>query len=344
MKNILSLAVLVGAVPALLFGQVTVDCPAETCQVAPYFQGTGGFVGESAGNDGDNAVRFFVICGNLTISSSVLPDADGIVRKALTEEEGLYCRAGDGGRLEFDNLKAGGWYWINDERNSAVSAMIPKDAVGNEQIVPVDPGGVIMTRVAGSVGTYARHPPTGRVGIIPHIVPARPAPGCSGAVGDATATDCHLGSAVGWSLAASPPRVIRPTGTDDAKEVTVRLMGTNFITTGDVYATAVAEFHSSVATVTFESRTGVVPEQGEPGVLQWTLTVGADDDRCLAANNDPDRLNEQTVTIAVGEVEEVIPSLGEDGLEVTFTVNCPSDSAARVAAELVPENPFPVDG
>ena len=140
MKNIVSLAVLVGAVPALLFGQVTVDCPEETCQVAPYFQGTGGFVGESAGNDGDNAVRFFVICGNLTISSSVLPDADGIVRKALTEEEGLYCRAGDGGRLEFDNLKPGGWYWINDERNSAVSAMIPKDAVGNDQIVPVDPG------------------------------------------------------------------------------------------------------------------------------------------------------------------------------------------------------------
>ncbi len=351
MKHPIPLALLLGAVPALLFGQVSVDCPEENCHIAPYYVGNGGFVGEAASeDDGDTAdvdeseVSFFVICGNVTITATVVPDSKGIVRQALTTANGFACLAQDGGTIEIKGLKDGGWYWINDETNSAVSALIPKRVLGNEQIEPTDPGGVTLSTVEDGAATFVKHTPTGRVGIIPHIIPEKPLPGCSGEVGEATATDCHLGSAAGWSLVASPPRVIRPTGSAAAKEVTVRLMGANFITTGEVYATAVAEHHSSVLTVTLESRTGEAPAPGEAGVLQWALIVGADDDRCLAANNDPDRLNEQIVTVAVAEVEEVIPSLEPDGLEAAFTVNCPDDSAASLAAELVPENPFPVGG
>ena len=121
-------------------------------------------------------------------------------------------------------------------------------------------------------------------------------------------------------------------------------MGTNFITTEQVQATAMDDIHNTVLAVALDRRSGEVPEQGAPGVLQWTFSVGADDDRCLAANNNPDRLNEQTVGLSVAEVLGVIPSLGSDGVETTFTVNCPDDSASSAAAELVPENPFPVDG
>ncbi len=351
MKHTIPVALLLGAVPALLFGQVSVDCPEETCHIAPYYVGNGGFVGEAANeDDGDTAdvdeseVGFFVVCGNVTISGAVVPDSKGIVRQALTTANGFACLAQDGGTLEIRGLKDGGWYWINDQTNSAVSALIPKRILGNAQVVPTDPGGLTLSTVEDGAATFVKHRPTGRVGIIPHIIPEKPLPGCSGEVGEATATDCHLGSAAGWSLAASPSRVIRPTGAGAPKEVTVRLLGANFITTGQVYATALAEYHSSVLTVTLESRTGEAPAQGMPGVLQWTLTVGADDDRCLAANNDPDRLNEQIVTVAVAEVEEVIPSLGPDGLEATVEVTCPDDQAASAAAELVPENPFPVDG
>ena len=48
-KRMFGTAILVGAFPALLPGQVSVECPEATCQVAPYFEGVGGFVGEAAG-------------------------------------------------------------------------------------------------------------------------------------------------------------------------------------------------------------------------------------------------------------------------------------------------------
>ena len=211
MKQIIPVALLAGAAPALLSGQtVTVNCPEERCQVAPYFAGEGGFVGESAGIDGENEVRFIVVCGNATLTSTAEPDGSGIVRQALNNANALNCRAGTSGRIEVDNLKPGGWYWINDDQNSAVSAFIPKSAIGNDQIDVTDPGGVVLSRNEGGAATWVKHAPSGRVGIIPNIVPSRPIPGCSGVVGEDTAADCHLGPLEGWRLTASPSSVTRP--------------------------------------------------------------------------------------------------------------------------------------
>ena len=344
MKQIIPLALLAGAVPALLAAQTTgsVECP--RCQVAPYFAGEGGFVGESAGYGGSDEVEFFVVCADRTISVRVQPDSNGIVREALNAANGRNCPAGATGTLEVGNLKPGAWYWINDDQNSAVAAFIPKDAVGNDQIDVTDPGGVEIDTPADGIGTYVRHVPTGRVGIIPRIVPTRPIPGCSGMVGEASASDCHLGSSDGWGLSVSPSEVIRPLGTDPAKEVVVRLLGENFITTRTLSARGEIEHHTSVTAIQLSVDGGQATGQGEEGVLKWTVTVGADDNRCLPANNDPDRLNEQTITFSIAAMDGTIPALGADGLETMFTVNCPDDSAAaQTGADLVPENPFPVN-
>ena len=347
MKKIIPVALVIGAAPALVLGQFTADCPEERCHVAPYFQNTGGFVGEAANEDDlttmdvdESEVTFSLICANRLVTGRATPDSAGIVRVSLNAADGYDCRAENGGTVEIEGLKHGGWYWITDTESSAVGALIPKDILGNEQIEPTDPGGVILRTVEGGAATFAKHTPSGRVGIIPHIIPKKPLPACTGAVGEASAADCHLGSASEWVLEASPPRVIRPTGSDAAKEVAVTLTGANFLTTGTVYATADADFHTSVEAVTLESRVGEAPGDNEPGVLRWTLTIGADDDRCLPTN--PDRLNEQTVTISVASIEEVIPPLGE-GIEMAFTINCADDSAASLGAALVPENPFPVN-
>ena len=117
---------LAGAVPALALGQsVNIVCPAESCHFAPYFRGEGGFVGERAPTHVDDRgaplpIRFVLECGRVTVSGEVEPDADGIIRQVLTGREGLACW-GDGGTFELRGLRDGGWYWINDRRNSAVS-------------------------------------------------------------------------------------------------------------------------------------------------------------------------------------------------------------------------------
>lgn len=345
MKQIIPVVFLTGAVPALLSGQtVSVNCPAERCQVAPYFAGEGGFVGESAGVDGESDVRFIVVCGNATLTSTAQPDADGIVRQVLNDTNGLNCRAGTSGTVEIDNLKPGGWYWINADRNSAVSTLLPKSALGSEQIAPTDPGGVILRKNESGVATYVEDPPTGRVGIIPHLLPSRPIPGCSGEAGSDTATDCHLGSPEGWRLTASPSSVTRPLGGGPSKVVIVTLHGENFIVTGSVFGEADIEHHVSVRGVLFSQKTGAVPPEGQPGVLGWQLEVVGDDDRCLPANSDPDRKNPQTVTFVLQRMEGVMPDAVDDELTTSFTVDCPDDSAsAAAAADLVPANPFPVD-
>ena len=129
------------------------------------------------------------------------------------------------------------------------------------------------------------------------------------------------------------------------KEVVVKLHGENFVRTGQVAARGRTEHHVSVQAVFFNQDIGVAPPAGESGVLGWSFEVGADDARCLPANNNPDRETEQTITFVISEMDGVVPDAPNDSVETTITVNCPDDSASTVSAgtELVPKNPFPVD-
>ena len=177
MKNYLMFALLMGAIASVAFGQfgvadpakVDVACPDDECHVAPVFMGEGGFVGEVA--DGFDMVNFVVSCGNVTSSGSAMGDAGGIVRQAFTEDNGLACGMG-GGSIQIHGLMDGGWYWINDMDNSAVSPLIAKDALAGDEVMPVDPGGVDLS--AGAYGSLVKHAASGRVGILPHFVPSAP--------------------------------------------------------------------------------------------------------------------------------------------------------------------------
>ena len=163
-------------------------------------------------------------------------------------------------------------------------------------------------------------------------------------VGEDSAGDCLLGTSDDWRLTVSPSEVIRPLGTDPGKQAVITLHGENFITTRTHSARGQIEHHTSVTGVQFSVDGGEPTGEREEGVLKWTVTVGADDNRCVAANNDPDRLNEQTVTFSIAAMDGAIPGLGEDGLETSFEINCPDDAASAAAGtDLVPENPFPVN-
>jgi len=345
-KQVIPTAILIAGFPALLSAQGA-TCEAATCQLAPYYEGTGGFVGDAARvNDpttdvDESEVTFIVTCGNVTVRGSATPDSAGVVRQALTVENGFACQAEAGGTIEIDGLKDGGWYWINDDTNSAVTALIRKDSLGHPQTIPTDPGGVVLKSVEGGAATFAKHEPSGRVGIIPHIVPRKPVPDCSGAAGSDTAIGCVLGTPDGWLLTTPSSSVTRPTGGDPDLEVTVTLTGVRFITTGTVAATATLDIHTSVVGVVLSAASGAPPAMDEPGVLEWTVTVASDANRCASTN--PDRLNAQTVTVEVASADEVIPGLPTDGVETSFTVTCAALPAASQGVELAPGNPFPVD-
>ena len=154
--------------------KVNVACPDDECHVAPYFAGEGGFVGEVA--DGFDEANLVVTCGNVSTTASAKPDANGIVAMLFNMDNGLAC---DGnGSVEIHGLMDGGWYWITDDMNSAVSGLMPKDAMGNAQTSPADPGSddIKLETVEGGFATFVKQMSTGRVGIIPHVLPEPPAP------------------------------------------------------------------------------------------------------------------------------------------------------------------------
>ena len=186
MKHI-TIALVLCAIPAMAFGQagvadaakVSVACPDDECHVAPYFAGSGGFIGEIA-EDFDE-VNLVITCGNVSTSAKADgPDDNGIVSMLFSMDNGLAC---DGnGSVEVHGLMDGGWYWITDDTNSAVSALMPKDAMGNAQASPADPGNddIMLSSVEGGSATFVKQVSTGRVGIIPHVLPEPPAPDALG--------------------------------------------------------------------------------------------------------------------------------------------------------------------
>ena len=176
MKNYLMFALLIGATASMAFGQfgVVVDplktsvvCPEDECHVAPVFMGEGGFVGEMSGVS--DMVTFVVECGNTITEGTASGDSNGVVTQLFSMDNGLACLDEDGGSIQIHGLADGGWYWINDVMSSAVSPLLAKDTLGNAMIKPTNPGGLMLTE--SDYGTFVKHEASGRVGILPHVVP-----------------------------------------------------------------------------------------------------------------------------------------------------------------------------
>ncbi len=271
MRESLLALVLLFVVSGIAFGQAAVNEPAKVevncddpCVVAPLFMGSGGFVVERMNEDDDSTedideglITFVLACdGGRFLTASATPDEDGIVRQELSDHTGYVCGENEFGEIHISNAQNGGWYWINDDVNSAVSLLIDRDALEIAETIPLDAGGVTITE--GDKARYIKHEATGRVAILPHVQPIDDAgtPGCAGDV--AEAGDCRIGSADDWRIVAVR-EVVTPLGValrqlQDGETVTrakpldqggfafpmfVYLVGSNYLTLGaEVTATA----------------------------------------------------------------------------------------------------------
>ena len=167
MKNYLMFALLIGAASTMAFGQ-TVTCDGCTHDVSVYM-GEGGLIAES---DADEVV-WVTTCDGVTVSGELTPNDDGKVSMLFDDMNGLACHS-DKGSLQLGPIMDGGWYWITDDMNSAVGGLVGKDIQDNEAVTVTSAGdGVTMTVGKGAV--YLKETATGRVGILPNILPEPPA-------------------------------------------------------------------------------------------------------------------------------------------------------------------------
>ncbi len=348
MKHI-TIALVLSVIPAMAFGQVgAVDaamvdilCPAHECHTATYFQGSGGFVGMATEDDEDtedvdeSEVAFIVSCGNVTTRAVAEKDDMGVVRQVFNETNGLACAAG--GKIDIHRLMPGGWYWINDDVNSAVGSLMPKTVLGNTQVAPLDPGGLTVS--TGDNATYVKHEMTGRVGILQHIQPTPPVSACGGMAN--TSNNCVLNAMYHITMMTddTPPKAVGASierGAADAIEVSLGLGGTGFIDTS-------AADVSPTATWTIGGPGGVSTPGVQENASAGTFSIAAGTDaRCAATNADRDSavMVKADAATSVG----VVPGFGETGgPSRTIAVTCPAlPASANQGVELVPDNPFPV--
>lgn len=168
MKHI-RVALLLCALPATALAQ-SVVC--QTCDhVAPFFRGTGGFIATVA--EGVDEVVFVVSCGNVTVTGEAEPQG-GKVAQLFNHRNGLACDL-EGGFLEISGLEDGGWYWITDARNSAVGSLVRADILDNET-TPLTGAGAGVTMEEGRGAVFLKELSSGRVGILPSILPEPSAP------------------------------------------------------------------------------------------------------------------------------------------------------------------------
>lgn len=168
MKKYLMCALIPCAIPLAAFGQVNVTC-ADCTHVVSVYQGEGGFIATA---DDADMVTWVATCGGVTTSGELEPNDDGKVAALFTMDNGLACDS-DKGSFELGPVMDGGWFWITDDMNSAVGSLVSKDILDNEATMITSAGdGVTMMDGAGAV--YLKETATGRVGILPDILPKPP--------------------------------------------------------------------------------------------------------------------------------------------------------------------------
>ena len=170
MKNFLMCALILCAIPAVAFGQ-TVTCDDCTHDVSVYM-GSGGLIAET---DADEVV-FVATCGGVTTSGKLMPNDDGMVATLFDDDNGLACHsAHEGNRMQLGPVMDGGWFWINDEMSSAVGNLVNHKIMDNEMTEIADAGDGV-TSMMGKGAVFLKETKSGRVGILPTILPVEPPP------------------------------------------------------------------------------------------------------------------------------------------------------------------------
>ena len=322
---------------------VTLDAPVAGRHVALYFKGSGGFVGQAAPDlasteDVDESVvAFLVTCGDRTMSREAEKDHRGIVRQVFNHENGLACN--EGGAIEIHGLKDGGWYWINDEKSSAVSFLIPKAALGNAQTKPVDPGGVTITSMKGGAASFVKHEASGRVGILSHILP-EPQVGCKGSAEE----PCIIGAASDWILVGRivdfHGEISGPIEREQGKTLRVTLQrrgNADFVRIDTIIAAADVLGGERGTDLPLPEGVHLSPgrEYASPDdfdkiglVYYWDITIEDDPVRCAAESRDRRQPQKVAMTVTSG-LEGAIPAFaGGQGPSYGFEVVCKADSAS----------------
>ena len=167
MKNYLMFALILCAIPAVAVGQ-TVSCDGCTHAVSVYM-GEGGLI---AMTDADE-VTYVATCNGVTRSGEMMPNDDGMVSMLLMGD--MACHGDDDASFELGPIMDGGWYWLTMETNSAVGGLVSMDILDNEMVDIADAGEGVTTTM-GSGAVLLTESATGRVGILPTILPEPPAP------------------------------------------------------------------------------------------------------------------------------------------------------------------------
>ena len=166
MKRFLMIALLISAIPAVAVGQ---DVSCETCtHYVSVYQGEGGFIATAEGDA--EMVTFVATCEGVTRSGELMPDDDGMVSMLLT---GDYACHGTNEKNQFrvGPIMDGGWYWITMEDNSAVGGLVNEDVLGNAATDPTSAGDGVMMVDQEKGAVLLTETATGRVGILPTILP-----------------------------------------------------------------------------------------------------------------------------------------------------------------------------
>ena len=130
--------------------------PACTTRVAPYWRGTGGIVLEPANG---RSVDMTLSCDGRTKEETLYARDDGLIVQLLGES--LACRSA--GTLSFEGAEPGGWYWINGNRNAAVSPLVCEDSEPTHRAL--DPGGVSLER--NGRGAFVSHDMSKVIAVLP---------------------------------------------------------------------------------------------------------------------------------------------------------------------------------
>ena len=167
MKNYLMFALILCAIPAVAVGQ-TVSCETCTHSVSVYM-GEGGLIAMTDAEE----VTYVATCNGVTRTGELMPNDDGMVSMLLAGD--MACHGDDDATFDLGPVMDGGWYWLTMETNSAVGGLVSMDILDNDTVDVADAGeGVMMT--AGKGAVLLTESATGRVGILPNILPEPPAP------------------------------------------------------------------------------------------------------------------------------------------------------------------------
>ena len=361
LKQALVIAPALALLPLPAAAQVlNLSCtPEEECHVAPYFHGGGGFVGQAL--TGSTSGRVLVVCGGRSVEDSYTSGTDGRVAKAITPD---LCSAGDNGVLVIGGLEDGGWYYMNDTTSSAVAPLIPLTVLSDpaRSHAPYDPGGLTVAtapsisingQTLSDIGTFFKHEPTGRVGLLPHVAATRRSPTCEHALPDGSVpkNECYLNAVYTAQISVDDGGVTSVY--QSGETITRKGPGGGDLTLVPNVDAAGNVPNDDVAFNAFKG--GNVPAvTGDAGNHQIAAAAGAMNsvdispadgagERCEASNRDRGTALSVTWTFLAANIEGDAPPVTDDR-EVEILVACPPvASSSHQGVDLVPD-PQPSDG